>query len=302
MQWLLELKEALRDRLRLDENLKHRTSWNVGGRARVLIEPQTIDQALQALAIAQKNHIDFFVLGGGTNLLISDKGFSGMAISTQNLSRSTKIDHETFIFESGVYVSKILKKTIEEELSGWEHMVGIPGTLGGALIGNAGVSEAAVGDSVQWVEVLDIKNSIRRIDKKDIEWNYRYSDISRQAHFITRACLSFKKSRKKIISEKIDLFKSKRSSQPRYGHSAGSVFKNPKANEKAGFLLDEYGCKGLRSGGAHVSEDHANFILTDNSASAQDIWVLVKRCRAIILQNHGRWLDLEVKLIGGPWD
>ena len=301
MLWLSELKDITKENLKINEKMIDHTSWKIGGKATAIIEPQCVETLLSVLKFIAKNDIPYCILGGGTNLLVHDNGFDGLVISTKKLRKINKNSNVNFIFESGVLVSDILKITLDDELSGWEHMVGIPGTLGGALVGNAGVNGYSAESSVVWIEIIDNDLSVKKLSKNDVKWNYRESIPLSDGSFVVRACLEFTESNRNAILNNINFFKSKRSNQPRKGHSAGSVFKNPNDREPAGFLLDKYGCKGLSYGNARISEDHANFILNNGNASSQDVWNLIQRCRNIILQKHGKWLDLEVKLIGEPW-
>ncbi|QTX33538.1 UDP-N-acetylmuramate dehydrogenase [Aminithiophilus ramosus] len=301
MLWLSELEDIAKNKLKLNEDLKNHTSWKIGGKATAIIEPQCVEVLLPILDFIAKNSIPYFILGGGTNLLVHDSGFDGIVISTKKLKKIDKISDTIFVFEAGVLVADILKITLCNGLSGWEHMVGIPGTLGGALVGNAGVNGYSAGNSVVWVERIEKNLSVKKLIDKDIKWAYRESIPLNDGSFITKACLKFTKSNKSTITENINFFKLKRSSQPKHGYSAGSVFKNANNREFAGFLLDKYGCKGLCCGNARISVDHANFILNDGNASSRDVWNLIQQCRNIVLYRHGKWLDLEVKLIGEPW-
>ncbi len=301
MWWLSELEQRFGKRLRKDEFLKKHTSWHVGGKAAFFAEPINEQEILRLIHMAREKSLSLIVLGGGTNVLVHDKGFEGIVISTKSLRGIKRLGETRFIFEAGVLTSQILSLTRKENLSGWEHMAGIPGTLGGALIGNAGVAGKTVEERVVWVESLERNLSHKKWERDDIKWDYRDSSLAQGNRFILRACLDFRPSTRETVDSSINYYAQKRSNQPSKGFSAGSVFKNISPVEPAGLLLEKYHCKGLSEGNASVSDRHANFIINNGNATSNEIWRLIKRCRDIILENHGKWLDLEVNLIGGPW-
>ncbi len=301
MWWLSELEQIFGDRFRQEEILKEHTSWHVGGKASFFVEPINEQEILRLIHIARAKSLPLFILGGGTNVLVHDKGFDGIVISTKSLRGVKRLGETMFIFESGVPTSQILSLTRKENLSGWEHMAGIPGTLGGALIGNAGIADKTVAECVVWVESLERNLSHKKWGKDDIKWRYRDSSLAQGDRFVLRACLNFKPSTREVVDSNINYYMQKRSNQPLVGFSAGSVFKNISFLEPAGLLLEKYNCKGLSEGNASVSDRHANFIINHGNATSGEIWRLIKRCRGIVLENHGKWLDLEVNLIGEPW-
>ena len=301
MWWQSDLRRIFPDFLTFCEPLSSLTSWKVGGSAVACFVPPTERELIGFLIFASSNRIPYTVIGGGTNVLVHDTGFKGVVIATRSLKDFQAINSNTFVFGAGFQVSKILAFAINRNLSGWEHMAGIPGSVGGALIGNAGVKGLASSDSLVWLDFIDENGNKTRLTKEDIKWAYRYSSLANRAGVIVRACFRFNNATKNLVKNKTSYFWKLRKNQPTNSLTAGSVFKNISEDEPAGLLLDMYGCKGKSEGGALVSNKHANFILNSNSASALDIWNLIKLCRFIVLERHGKWLDLEVRLIGGPW-
>lgn len=301
MWWQSDLSRIFPNFLTFYEPLSSLTSWKVGGSAVACFTPPTERELVGFLIFASSNKIPYTVIGGGTNVLVHDTGFKGVVIATRGLREFQAINSNTFVFGAGFQISNILKFAINRNLSGWEHMAGIPGSVGGALIGNAGVKGQTSSDSLVWLDFIDENGNKVRLAKEDVKWDYRYSSLADRPGVIARACFRFYDSTEHLVKNKTLYFLKLRKNQPVASLTAGSVFKNISEDEPAGLLLDIYGCKGKSEGGAMVSNKHANFIVNCNSASALNIWNLIKLCRSIVLEKHGKWLDLEVRLIGGPW-
>jgi UDP-N-acetylmuramate dehydrogenase len=275
-------------------------TWGVGGVARVMFAPRTEEEMSGAVSWACSNGADFFVLGGGSNVLISDAAFDIPVINTVRMS-------EIMVRRSGdaVYIDCLAGTPMKEVLalsakngwSGLECAAGIPGTVGGAVAGNAGSKTGSVGSSVERVVTLERDGSRAEWSGEDIEWGYRSCSLFEGEKRIAQSVTfrTVQSSRDEVARLLAGTMRG-RKSQPACARTAGCVFKNPRGNS-AGKLLDESGCKGISVGGARVSESHANFI-ENRSGTARDIMSLALLCREKVLTKFGTYLDFEVKTAG----
>ena len=235
------------------------------------------------------------VLGGGSNVLADDRGFRGIIVKLSGEFREFNIVNETIVAGCGAGMSALVKASLDKDLSGLECLSGVPGTLGGALLGNAGAKDEWIGSAVESVEVLDGSGKIAEIPNEKIKFGYRSSGLNN--NILLKARLSLKKSLKNDIFTKVErYFSAREQSQPLGSWNAGCVFKNPDG-ESAGRLIDQCGLKGLRFGGAKVSEKHANFILNIENAKASDVLELVRIIRAKVLEKFKIKLELEIKIV-----
>jgi len=286
--------------------LKNYTTFKIGGPAKYFFVAKNTEDLIKAVLVAKKLKLPFFVLGGGSNLLVSDKGYNGLVIKVQG-SRF-KVQGSTITTEAGVPLGKLVRVLIEKGLSGLEWAAGIPGTVGGAIFGNAGAFGSLMRDVVKKVEVFDIKNEkIKIFQNKNCKFNYRESVFKKNKNLIIlSAVIQLKKgrhppaTRKKEIKNKIkENLKSRKEKQPLNFPSAGSVFKNPspaqvlkKFGRASGFLagrlkrgeprsfgagelIEKCGLKGKRIGNVKISEKHANFIVNLGGAKAKDVKKLI---------------------------
>jgi UDP-N-acetylmuramate dehydrogenase len=199
--------------------------------------------------------------------------------------------------DSGVSLGKLLRFCLKHSLGGLEFSVGIPGSVGGALVGNAGSQGGAVGNLVRYVDVLLPDASVERILGSDIHWGYRFSSLSQKPWVILGCALELRREPPDVLEKKMAFFGEKRKGQPVFRKTAGSVFKNPPGGY-AGKLLELSGCKGRKIGGARVSLEHANFIENHNGASSQDILDLIFLCRKMVREHTGIVLYPEVRFVG----
>ena len=200
--------------------------------------------------------------------------------------------------ESGVMLGKIVKEAIKHNLTGLESLVGVPGTLGGALMMNAGAWGAEISNYLVSVEVITYNGKIKTLYPKDIEFNYRYSSFKSNEFILSAKFKLTTATDEEIKSKKIIASKGRISSQPLKFRSAGSVFKNPHSRLAAGLLIDKAGLKGTKRGGAEISEHHANFFINHGNAKAADIASLIRLSRKTIYEKFGIMLELEIKTIG----
>lgn len=272
------------------------TTLGVGGIAEVCVWPSCVRDLVTLSSL--KEECPVRIIGGGSNLIIHDGIIGGVVVCTKYLSSFSVIretDKALITVEAGVPLAQLVNFGLKYGFAGLEFAVGIPGTLGGALIGNAGAQGEAISDLLQWVEVVDEHHQIRRLDKNDISWGYRYSQFKELHYTIASCCLIMEAVPLTIIRARTDEFLKMRSAQPHGYKSAGCIFKNPEGTS-AGKLLDQCGCKGLKVGGAVVSEAHANFILNTGDATATDVLALIEKCRKIAFEETGYLLELEVQL------
>jgi len=240
--------------------------------------------------------VTFFILGGGSNLLFSDYGFDGIVARLTGEFQLITFGMSVVKAGSGVRLGGLIQKAVFRSLSGLECMAGVPGTLGGALAGNAGTSEGAIGDLVSEVDVLSDTGQVQTLKKEEIQFFYRSSSLRNAC--ILAATLNLKKAPKNDILDHIkDLISRRAEVQPLDAWSAGSVFKNPEGLS-AGKLIEEAGLKGLTFGGAQVSQKHANFIINTGSAKASDVRTLIKMVHNKVKETKGVSLELEIKMIG----
>jgi UDP-N-acetylmuramate dehydrogenase len=307
--------------LKIRENvlLRDYTTFKIGGPARYFFVAKNKEDLKNAILWAKKKKLPFFILGGGSNVLFSDNGFNGLVIKLQNTQY--EIRNTNVIAGAGVSLQKLVLETAKKGLSGLENLAGIPGTLGGAIWGNAGAFGREIGDLVEEVKVLDAGSSkleVKKLRNKDCKFGYRDSIFKRKKNWIIlEATLRLKKGKKKEIEEKIKEFlRLRKEKQPLEFPSAGSVFKNvpvekvpKKIQEKfkekikdgflpAGVLIEAAGLKGFQIGGAKISEKHANFIVNVENARAKDVVKLIELIKKEVKRKFNIELEEEIKLVG----
>jgi UDP-N-acetylmuramate dehydrogenase len=306
--------------LKIRENvpLRDYTTFKIGGPARYFFVAKNKEEIKEAILWAKKKKLPFFILGGGSNVLFSDNGFNGLVIKLQN--RQYEIRNSKVIAEAGVPLQKLVLESAKKGLSGLENLAGIPGTLGGAIWGNAGAFGREIGNLVEEVKVLDVGSSkleVKRLKNKDCKFGYRESIFKRKKNLIIlEATLKLKKGNKKEIEEKMkEILKLRKEKQPLEFPSAGSVFKNipirkiPKKirerfKEKikngflsAGALIEAAGLKGYKIGEAKISEKHANFILNVKNAKAKDVVALMNLIKKRVKNKFKITLEEETQRV-----
>lgn len=280
----------------LDESLSRHTSYCIGGLAELFVAPRTEDDACEAVALARREGIPVFVLGAGTNLLVSDKGIRGMVLSIKKLNfiqcSGTKISAG-----AGSSLAMVRKVALEHSLS-FEFSTGIPGSVGGGLVTNAGTYEGQMSDVVESVVVLDEQFECRKLRAAELSMSYRTSIFERKPYVILHADLLLHNGDKKQMTQRIrDMEERRRRTQPVNEPSAGCVFKNPK-EAAASYLIEKAGLKGHCCGKATVSTIHSNFIVNRGGATASDVMALISEVRRRVYALFGVHLDLEIRLAG----
>ena len=281
----------------MNESLKKHTTYGIGGPADLMIFPKSKQDLIKVIEIINDNKIQLTILGSGSNVLVSDNGIRGAVISLKNSLKQIEVDENILYAECGTMLGKIVKHAVKNNLIGLENLNGVPGTLGGALIMNAGAWGGEISENLIHVEIMNSKNEIQKIQKKDLNFSYRQSSFNKD-DILLSAKFNLKKADKNIIKENfIEAQSGRKKSQPLNKRSAGSLFKNP-TNSSAGKLLDDAGLKGFSIGDAKISEKHANFFINDGDASSRDMLMLIKKAHKEVKDKFNVNLSLEVKLMG----
>lgn len=297
------------------------TTFKIGGEAKFFTEVISDDEIIAAVEYAQKNNLEIFILGGGSNVLISDKGFDGLVIKIKS-SEIKIIDECAIACDAGVSLKSLVNFSVANNLTGLEWAAGIPGTVGGAVRGNAGAFGGEIKNSVEEIKILDTSKTPLKIEyfqKDECKFDYRNSIVKEKSNIIL---IAVKLTLEKAINQDgirlvADII-AKRSSKQPANPSAGSFFKNPIITKSeiierfehdmemkmqgdklpAGWFIDDLGFKGKKIGGAQVSEKHANFIINTGKASAEDVTILSSFLKQKVRDSYGVQLEEEVSRIG----
>jgi UDP-N-acetylmuramate dehydrogenase len=284
--------------------LRDFTTWKVGGPAEWLAEPADRDSVLQLAAWVRGRGLSLRCIGAGSNLLIADEGLSGVSVCLRRLQGSYLDSSEGWVeAEAGEPIPSLARKAARAGLSGLEWAVGIPGTVGGAVVMNAGAQGGCTAERLQAVLVADPANPGEPfwLRAAELAFAYRYSRLQSEPLIVLSARFRLDPGHDPAaVSGRTSAnLNSRTTSQPYQLPSCGSVFRNPEP-QKAGRIIEEQGLKGLRIGGAEVSRLHANFIVNTGAASAADINALIHEVQRRVLTGHGVYLHPEVKRLGFP--
>jgi UDP-N-acetylmuramate dehydrogenase len=288
----------------MEPMIKH-TSLRIGGPANLFVIPRDLPSLKNILVVLKRKKIPVFVLGGGSNILVRDGGIEGVVISLRSFKKIEILSEDRMNVkvhvEAGTLLQRLVNFSREKGYSGIEGLAGIPGSVGGAICGNAGAFGYEMKDVLISVSITDDKGRIKSLKKEDIDFGYRRSGIS-SANLLLSAEIILKKDKKELVSAKIeDFLKKKWESQPFSEPSAGCVFKNP-PKLSAGKLIDEAGCKGMRIGDAEVSSIHANFFTNKGKAKASDFIRLMENVAQKVKERFGVVLETEIKIVGRDAD
>ena len=286
--------------IKIDEPMSLHTSFGIGGNT-CFVLPANAKELSDLLIYCSNNYIETFFAGSGSNLLVSDKGFSGIVISLKKTFKKLLISKNGIInSESGVMLGTLVKNAMKNKIIGLESLIGVPGTLGGALIMNAGAYGSEISNNLISVESIDYRGNIKNYKVKNLNFTYRGSSFSKN-ELLLNATFKCKKGNKKIIhTKKINASNQRKEKQPLKYRSAGSIFKNPSSEYAAGYLIDKSGLKGLQIGGAQISTKHANFIINkNNEATYKEVVELIEIIKKKVLSMFNIKLELEIKIIGG---
>lgn len=280
------------------EPLSRHSSFRIGGPAALFAEPATLEGVVRTLEWLQARQLPYFILGQGTNVLISDRGVDAVVISTARGLKDIAVADNRMVAGSGVLLARLAREAKRHGLGGLEFAVSIPGTLGGALVMNAGAHGSSMMAVVESVLVWDPVRGVQRIGAADVEFQYRQSRFMRQPWIALTADLLLTPRDPALIEGDMNRYMAHRKeSQPLGEPNAGSIFKNP-LPDYAGRLIESVGAKGWRVGDAEVSHRHANFIVNRGAATARDVLTLMRRVRCAVYAGTGIVLRPEVRWIG----
>lgn len=293
-----KLSGNVKAELFLDEPMSKHTTFRIGGPADMLAVPRGAEDIKALMLEAAAAKVPCFVMGNGSNLLVSDNGIRGLVIKICGAMDRIDIDGTRVNAQSGAHMSRLQKICAEKGLSGLEFFAGLPSSLGGAIAMNAGSWGGTISLFLKRVTVLTRSGKIMKMDKADCGFSYRSSEILKQGAIVLDAEFELEKKDPSVVeASQKEILKLKSSSQPLTYPSAGCVFKNH-GKESAGKLIEQVGLKGEKMGGAQVSEVHANFIVNTGNATAADVIGLINRIKGIVLEKTGVALELEIKLMG----
>jgi len=291
MLWPKSLSKRIKTKVRLSDY----TSFKIGGRARYFFEPESFEDLRQVLAFARQSGLRVFILGAGSNLLVSDKGLDALVIRLNNANFKRCICQGSCIIAgSGLKLNTLILFSSKKNLSGLEFLTGIPGTLGGSLIGNAGAWGKSLGELIDCVGVLGGNGKFKLLRSKQLKFAYRKSNLNK--YIIIWARIKLRPGTKKSIDSEINRYISRRKrSQANHLPNAGCVFRNP-TGDSAGRLIDACGLKGRSIGKAIISGRHANFILNNGKAKSKDVLALMDLTRKEVKRKFKIDLKPEIKI------
>ncbi len=281
-----------------DEPMKNHTTFRVGGAADFFVVPKTMEEVQKVVTLCRQMQVPYYVIGNGSNLLVSDRGYRGVIIQIYKEMGAVDVDGECIRAQAGALLSKIGNAALAASLTGFEFAAGIPGCLGGAVAMNAGAYGGEMKDILETATVLTAEGDVITLQNEELELGYRTSVIPRKDYVVLEAVFKLQKGNPEEIKAHMDELRYKRTSkQPLEYPSAGSTFKRPEGYF-AGKLIEDAGLRGFSVGGAQVSEKHCGFVINTGTATADDIWKLMNQVSEIVLEKFGVALEPEVKRLG----
>ena len=288
------------EKILFNEPMSKHTTFKVGGPAECYIKIDDIEDLRNILKFAKNNYIKITVLGNGSNVLVLDKGIKGIVLNIRfNKMEMLNFDGKIYAnIGAGVKISIFGHLLLKNEITGFEELSGIPGTIGGAVRMNAGAHGKEFKDIVNTVTCMDYDGNIKQFENKDMEFDYRRSMLKDKKYIVLEVGMQFEKGTEKDIREKMEEYaKYRKEKQPIEYPSAGSTFKRG-SDYITAKLIDEAGLKGFSIGGAEVSEKHAGFIINKGNATAKDILELIEYVRNKIYEKYNKEIELEIEIIG----
>ena len=287
-----------KDKVLFEEPMSSHTTFRIGGPAEVFLMPESYEQIRSALALCREEGLPYFVLGNGSNLLVSDIGYRGVIIQMDRNMGDIELKGTEIRACAGALLSSVAAAARKASLTGFEFAGGIPGTLGGAVVMNAGAYGGEMKDVLREVTVMTKEGDIRVIPSDRLELGYRTSIIKKAGYLVLEAVISLEKGDPQAIQEKTKELASKRTEkQPLDYPSAGSTFKRPEGYF-AGKLIMDSGLRGFRVGGAQVSEKHCGFVINTGGATAKDVKELMDHVIRTVKEKYNITLEPEVKFLG----
>ncbi len=280
------------------ESMADHTSFRVGGAADVLVQPADREEIKAVIALAREEQVPFFVMGNGSNLLVSDDGYRGMIIQIGKTFQNISVSGDEMEVEAGALLSKIAREALNHSLTGFEFAAGIPGSLGGAVAMNAGAYGGEMKDILIDADVLTPKGEWKTLTVDELDLSYRHSCIFDEGDVVVSARIHLERgNHDAILARMSELANARREKQPLEYPSAGSTFKRPEGYF-AGKLIQDAGLKGYTVGGAQVSEKHSGFVINKGGATAEEIAFLITQVQKKVEQQFGVKMEPEVRFLG----
>ena len=282
-----------------DVSMKEHTTMRVGGKAALMIIPETISCVQKIISFLYSSNIPNIIIGNGSNLIFQDTGYNGVIIKIGEPLSSIEVFDDIIVAMAGASLAHVANKALENSLTGLEFASGIPGSIGGAVFMNAGAYDGEIKQVVLETLCVDNKGNLITIKGQEHNFSYRHSRLQDDDLTCLQVKMKLEKDEKSSIQAKMnDLNARRRDKQPLNYPSAGSVFKRPPGCY-AGKLVDDCGLRGTKIGGAQVSDKHCGFIINTGNATAADVISLIEYVQDTVYKNSGVWLELEVRIVGG---
>ena len=294
-----ELRTMVRGKVRVNEPLSQHTTLKIGGPADCMVLPASLDDLVRVVRWCHERGVACTALGLGSNVLAPDEGLRGVVVRTKPGLDYLRFMGAEVIVGAGASVARLVAQAANRGLAGVEGLAGVPGSVGGALVMNAGTRTGQIGTVVRWIRVLDATGTLHTLPVEQLEFAYRSSRLQRERRWlVVEAGLRLTPDDPQAIRQRVDEALAYRNrTQPLQLPNAGSIFKNP-PGDSAGRLIEAAGCKGWRRGDAQVSEKHANWIVNLGQATADDVFELMLAVRARVLEQTGIALEREIRLLG----
>lgn len=294
-----KLQDIVRqDQIRIEEPLANHTTFKIGGPADYLVLPENVDQIVNIVKLCLKEKLPYFVMGNGSNLLVSDEGFRGVIIKLDKAFAAIRIDGCKITAQSGVLLSKLAAEVAAHSLKGFEFASGIPGTLGGAVTMNAGAYGGEIKQVITDAIVLDTQGELKVLNKEQLKLGYRKSVVQEEHLIVLEATFEFEQgNRDEILAQMNELNARRKDKQPLEYPSAGSTFKRPEGYF-AGKLIMDAGLRGYQVGNAQISTKHCGFVINTGGATAVQVKTLIADVVRVVNEKFGVVLEPEVKLLG----
>jgi len=285
------------DQVMTDEPMSLHTNFKVGGPADFYVVISHKDQLKRVIDLCRQENTPYYVIGNGSNLLVRDEGYRGVIIEIGRGLSQIEVDGQRITAQAGALMSKVANAAKDASLTGFEFASGIPGTIGGGCIMNAGAYDGEIKNALEKVELMDKYGNIHEEDASKLALSYRHSNIPDREMIVLSATIKLEPGDKDAIADKMKELNARRvEKQPLEYPSAGSTFKRPEGYF-AGKLIQDAGMRGYKVGGAQVSEKHAGFVINTGDATAADIWLLTCDVREAVLKTSGVLLEREIKLL-----
>ena len=292
------LEETAPGKVKKQELMSGHTTFRTGGPAEFFVTPDSAEMTARLIGLCKEEKIPYYMIGNGSNLLVGDRGIRGVVIQTQKEMQQIRTEGNVIRAQAGALLSKIAAEALANGLTGFEFAAGIPGTLGGACVMNAGAYGGEMKQVLREVTLLDASGMLCRMKTDELELGYRTSRIAKEGYIVLEAAIELEKGNPTSIRQTMDELKNRRAEkQPLEYPSAGSTFKRPEGYF-AGKLIEDAGLRGFSVGGAQVSEKHCGFVINKEKATSADILELIEKVAEIVWDRFRVKLEPEVKMIG----